>query len=124
MSNALTYLRLYADETGESHFAPLEVPVSPRNFAPPAPPFSVSELTSASQCGFLHLPRNWIGDLHPSPLRMWIIVLSGEMEFEATDGERQRIMPGSAMLLEDTHGKGHRSRVTGSGEVVLAVVHV
>jgi hypothetical protein len=124
MSATLTYLRLYADEAGESHFAPLEIPVSPRNFAPPAPPFSVSELASASRYGFLHLPSNWIGDLHPSPLRMWIIVLSGKMEFEATDGECHLITPGSAMLLEDTDGKGHRSRVTGDREVVLAVIHL
>jgi hypothetical protein len=34
------------------------------------------------------------------------------------------ILPGSAILLEDTVGKGHRSRVIGNSEVVLAVVHV
>jgi hypothetical protein len=124
MSNTLTYLRLYADASGESHFAPLAIEVSPRNFAPPAPPFSVSELASASRYGFLHLARGWVGDLHPTPIRMWIFVLSGEMEFEAADGERHRIVPGSALLLEDTDGAGHRSRVVGNSEVVLAVVHV
>lgn len=124
MSNTLTYLRLYADEAGESHFAPLAIEASPRNFAPPAPPFSVSELAPASRYGFLHLSNGWIGDFHPSPICMWIFVLSGEMEFEAGDGEKHRLAPGSALLLEDTVGKGHRSRVIGNGEVVLAVVHV
>ncbi len=33
-------------------------------------------------------------------------------------------MPDSALLLEDTSGTGHRSRVLGSQPAVLAVVHV
>ncbi len=124
MSTILTYLRLYPDEAGVSHFAPLAIEVSPREFAPPAPPFSVSALAPASRYGFLHLPSGWVGELHPSPLRMWFIVLSGEMEFEAGDGEQHRVVPGSAVLLEDTVGMGHRSRVLGNSPAVLAVVHV
>ena len=124
MSNALTYLRLYPDEAGVSHFAAFTVEVSPLEFAPPAPAFSVSAFAPAFRYGFLHLPSAWVGELHPSPLRMWIIVLSGEMEFEAGDGEQHRIVPGSALLLEDTVGSGHRSRVLGHGAAVLAVVHV
>jgi hypothetical protein len=66
MSVTLTYLRLYA-EVGVSHFAPLEIEVSPRDFAPPAPPFSVSALAPAFRYGFLHLASGWVGDPHPSP---------------------------------------------------------
>jgi hypothetical protein len=65
MSVTLTYLRLYADEAGVSHFAPLEIEVSPRDFAPPAPPFSVSALAPAFRYGFLHLPQ-WLGR-RPTP---------------------------------------------------------
>ena len=124
MSKTLTYLRLYPDNAGISHFAPINIEVVPREFAPPALPFSVSALTPASRHGFLHLASGWVGDLHPSPIRMWIIVLSGEMEFEAGDGERHRIVPGSTLLLEDTTGMGHRSRVIGAADAVLSVVHV
>ncbi|ABE46123.1 cupin domain-containing protein [Polaromonas sp. JS666] len=121
MSTTLNFRCLYTDDDGVSHFAPLDVEMAPREFAPP---FSVSPLETASRYGFLHLPAGWIGDLHPSPLRMWIIVLSGEMEFEAGDGEQQKIAPGSALLLEDTTGMGHCSRVLGNQPAVLAVVHV
>jgi hypothetical protein len=124
MSATLNYLRLYAGEAGVSHFAPLEIEVSPQDFAPPAPPFRASALAPASRYGFLHLPSGWVGDLHPSPLRMWAFVLSGQMEFEAGDGERHQIGPGGALLLEDTVGSGHRSRVIGTGVGVFAVVHV
>ncbi len=69
-------------------------------------------------------PVEWIGDLHPSPLRMWIFVLDGEMEFEASDGEHHRVRPGDALLLEDTSGRGHRSRVIGDTAAKLAVVEL
>ena len=124
MSATLNYLRLYADEAGVPHFAPLETEVSPRDFAPPAPPFSASALAPASHHGFLHLPSGWVGDRHPSPLRMWAFVLSGQMEFEAGDGDRHQLGPGGSLLLEDTVGSGHRSRVIGNGAAVFAVVHV
>jgi hypothetical protein len=46
------------------------------------------------------------------------------MEFEAGNGEKRKCVPGTAMLLEDTAGDGHRSRVVGSSDAVLAVVRL
>jgi quercetin dioxygenase-like cupin family protein len=62
--------------------------------------------------------------MHPSPIRMWIFVLEGEMHFEASNGEARHIKPGSALLLEDTEGQGHFSRVVGARAVTLAVVRL
>lgn len=124
MSSALAYARLYVDAAGESHFEPVAIETFPRTFAPPAPPFNVSEFAPASRYGFLQVPAGWIGERHPSPMRMWIFILSSEMEFEASDGQRQAASPGSALLLEDIAGKGHRSRVVGSATATLAVVEL
>ncbi|MFM0513606.1 cupin domain-containing protein [Paraburkholderia sp. RL17-373-BIF-A] len=124
MSSALNYMRLYADSAGESHFEPAVVETSTSNFAPPAPAFNVSRFLPALRNGFLLVPAAWSGDLHPSPLRMWIFVLDGEMEFEASDGERQPARKGDALLLEDTTGRGHRSRVIGDTAAKLAVVEL
>ena len=124
MSSALSYMRLYADPTGESHFESAVVETFTRNFAPPAPAFNVSRFAPALRNGFLLVPAGWIGDLHPSPLRMWIFVLDGEMEFEASDGKRQPARKGDALLLEDTIGRGHRSRVIGDTAAKLAVVEL
>jgi hypothetical protein len=70
------------------------------------------------------VPGSWVGDRQPSALRMWAFMLSGHMEFEASDGERHQLGPGGALLLEDTGGSGHRSRMIGNGVAVFAVVHV
>jgi hypothetical protein len=50
--------------------------------------------------------------------------LAGHVEGETSDGARRTIGPGAIVLLEDTEGKGHRSRVVGDREVVIAVVQL
>jgi hypothetical protein len=124
MPTDLTFPRLIADSNGGSRFDSVTIPVTLQDFAPPASPFSVSPLEPATHCGFLHLPVQWVGDMHPSPIRMWIFVLQGEMHFEASNGDSRRIAPGSAVLLEDTHGVGHFSKVLGVKPAVLAVARL
>lgn len=124
MEQTLSHTRLYADSAGESHFADFSITLFDRSFAPPAPPFYVSEFGPATQHAFLQVPGGWIGELHPSPIRMWIFLLAGEMAFEASDGEVRRVGAGSALLLEDTTGKGHQSRVLGEAPATLAVVQL
>ena len=124
MVSSLSYFRLVSDSAGESHFEPLDIEMTTRNFAPPAPSFDVSALESAAKVGFLRVPRGWVGELHPTPIRMWVFFLSGEMEFETTDGEIRPGIPGKGLLLEDTAGRGHLSRVVGDSDAVLAVVQV
>ena len=124
MTSKLLFSRLVADADGSSHFEPVDIPVTLQDFAPPAQPFSVSALAPASQCGFLHLPAGWVGEMHPSPIRMWIFVLAGEMLFEAANGQQRHIVPGHALLLEDTAGRGHVSRVLGNLPATLAAVRL
>ncbi|MBP0595059.1 cupin domain-containing protein [Paraburkholderia sp. LEh10] len=124
MAFALTFSQLFSDTIGESHFGSVNLQLVTRNFAPPADPFDVSDFAAATRYGFLRAPSGWVGDLHPSPMSMWVFVLSGEVEFEASDGERRRVAAGGAILLEDTTGKGHQSRVIGDVPAVLAVVQV
>ncbi|GJG94775.1 cupin domain-containing protein [Cupriavidus pauculus] len=122
--STLAFGRIYADESGESHFGALSFEMTERNFAPPAPAFRVSRLDEAVRQGFLVLPTGWVGDLHPAPIRMWVFMLDGEMEFEASDGECRSLVPGNPLLLEDTRGKGHRSRVIGGNIATLAIVEM
>jgi hypothetical protein len=118
------YVRVYADESGESHFADVEVPLIPVDYAPPAPPLHRSALVPASAFVFLAAPSDWAGDWHPAPMRQMNLLLAGEVEVETSDGEVRRFGPGSASLAEDTTGKGHRSRAVGGTDVLLAVVQL
>ena len=120
----MKYTRVYADESGESHFEDMEVEFSSVDFAPPAPPLDLSAFTPATQYGFLRAPAGWLGDWHPAPRRQIIFYLAGEIEAEVSDGEVRRFRPGSVTLVEDTTGKGHKSRVVGTTDVLSAVVQL
>lgn len=122
--NEMKYTRVYADADGESHFEDVELELTPTDFAPPAPPLNLSPLTPASRFGFVSASPGWYGDWHPTPCRQIFFYLSGETEGEVSDGEVRRFGPGSVTLLEDTTGKGHRSRVVGDADVLLAVVQL
>jgi quercetin dioxygenase-like cupin family protein len=120
----MQYVRAYADAAGESHFEDVVVSLALVDFAPPAPPLSLSPLSPAARYGFLAIQPGWSGDWHPAPQRQLIFYLAGEVEFEVSGGEVRRFGPGSVVLLEDTTGKGHRTRNAGTGDVAMAVVQL
>jgi uncharacterized cupin superfamily protein len=55
---------------------------------------------------------------------MMFFVLSGEWEVTASDGESRRFGIGSALLVEDTHGKGHKSAVLSEVESVAVMIEL
>lgn len=116
------YPRLLPTADGGSRFDVAVVAFEWKNFAPPAQPFGVSPLGEADRCGFLQVPAGWQGEMHPSPLRMWIFLLQGRMRFQTSDGDERELGPGSALLLEDVVGCGHVSRVLSDDDAILAVV--
>jgi hypothetical protein len=120
----MKYVRLHADLDGVSHFDEVDVLMCLADFAPPAPPLHVSEVAAATGTGFISFPVGWIGDWHPAPRRQLMLFLAGVIEAETGDGEVRRFGPGSAVLVEDTTGQGHCSRVVGDADVVAAVVYL
>jgi redox-sensitive bicupin YhaK (pirin superfamily) len=120
----MRYTRVYPDAEGESHFEDVEVTMEDTVFAPPAPPLKLSEFIATSRFSFMSAPPGWAGDWHPAPGRQFTLYLQGQIEAETSDGEIRRFGPGDAVLLEDTSGKGHRSRVVGDEAAILAVVQL
>ena len=120
----MKYTGIYADDNSQSHFEGIEVGFKSVDFAPPAPPLDLSDFAAAKQIGFLRAPAGWAGDWHPAPKRQFMIYLAGEIEGETSDGEIRRFKKGDVTLVEDTTGKGHKSRVIGDTDVLLAVVQL
>jgi hypothetical protein len=117
-----SYLRLYADAQGESHFADVALELTAVDFAPPAAPVWLSPFLPARQVGFFGVLPDWEGGVpHPSPSRQVLVILSGRSQVTASDGTVRELSPGSVLLLEDTTGRGHSARVL-SAEPVLHVV--
>jgi hypothetical protein len=118
------YTRLFADETGESHFEDITVELALANFAPATPPMGVSPSMAAVESAFIGGPLGWTGDWHVSSARNLFIVLSGEWEIEASDGTVRNFSPPDVLLAEDTSGKGHRSRVISHEDSLALVVEL
>ena len=97
--------RVYADENGDSRFVEIAKP-----------------LVSAGDIGFLSEPEavetiifrkvvpSYDYDFHRAPARQYIILLDGEIEIETSLGEKKQFRAGDILLVEDTTGKGHRTR--------------
>jgi hypothetical protein len=102
---SFTITRVYADANGESHFEDITKP-----------------LVAAGDSGFLSSPEaveslifrkvlaTYDYDFHRAPARQYIILLDGEIEIETSLGEKRRFKAGDTILVEDTTGKGHRTR--------------
>lgn len=120
----MKYIVIYADEHGESHFKDEDIELESIEYAPPAPPLLLSNLMPAIQYAFSKFKSGWYGDWHPTPLRQIYFILSGTLEGTVSDGEKRLFGPGSIVLVEDTTGKGHRTKVIGSEDVTAALIQL
>jgi hypothetical protein len=111
------YTRVYAGPDGLSHFDEITVELAEVDFAPPAPPFLVSAPVDSTAVLFCSAPAGWHGGWHPAPHRQFFVMMDGELEVEAADGDSRRFGVGSVVLLEDVSGQGHVTRVVGNVDV-------
>jgi len=120
----MQYTRIYSDEAGETHFASATIDMRLIQFAPPAAPMATSPFTPATRVTFLVPAAGWYGEPHPSPARQFFFCLAGEWEVTVSDGERRRFAPGSVVLLDDTTGKGHATRIVSEVDALAAMVQL
>lgn len=105
-------LRLYEDEHGESYFDIVAYPMTLRDNSPPAKPHYFTEPAPAGAWTSVRCPPDWDGGLHPAPRRQIIVCTAGMLRVTSSLGDARELVPGTAVLLEDTKGKGHISEVT------------
>lgn len=120
----MKYARLYAGGDGETHFEDVEVADAEIDYAPPAPPMFASEPVPVARAFFARFPVGWEGDWHTAPTRQFGIILDGALEITASDGESRVFETGSVRLLEDSSGRGHRTRVVGEREVLSVTIQI
>jgi hypothetical protein len=61
-------------------------------------------------------------EFHHPPAPTWALILRGHLEIELGDGESRTLAGGDVVLFADTAGRGHKARVVGDEDVVLATV--
>ena len=118
----LSYLHLYADSKGESHFKTGKLPfeVMRREGRSGGP--LAHRLADTDGAMFLHLKSGAFEDWHTAPRQWFLIAVQGISEVTASDGEKRQLKPGMIMLMGDTTGKGHQTRAIGPEDHVALVV--
>jgi len=101
----MMFTRVYADDRGESHFADQEVQLKDAG-----PIGRLSEVIPAKGVIFRTNDPGYDYDWHVAPRRRFIVLLDGAIEIEVSDGERRTFRGGEVLLMEDTTGRGHRTR--------------
>ena len=97
--------RIWEDEHGVSHFGDLEVELFDSGEIG-----RLSMALPAASLVFRETPGDYDFDWHPAPSKQFILMLEGGVEIEVGDGEVRVFDTGDVVLVEDTTGRGHRSR--------------
>ena len=97
--------RIYSDSKGDSHFEDIAVPLNDAGDIG-----SLSETLPANGVIFREVLPTYDYDFHTAPQRQYIILLDGEIEIETSLGDTRIFKAGEILLVEDTEGKGHKTR--------------
>ena len=103
--SSMTITRVYSDSDGDSHFE--DVDISLQNAGEIG---LLSDASPAEAVIFRENAPDYDYDWHRAPQRQYVVLLDGEIELEVSDGERRRFRGGDVLLVEDTFGRGHRTR--------------
>lgn len=102
-------IRIYADQAGESHFEELDFPLHDQGEIG-----RLSTLIPASGVIIRETPPTYDFDWHTAPRRQIVVLLTGSIEIEASDGTMRQLDAGDLLFAEDTSGRGHRTRTLGN----------
>jgi len=117
------YTRLFANSHGASCFEDQETELAIGFAAPPAEPLYSAQFLPAEGTFWLGAPPTWKGDApHPAPRRMIFVTVQGEYQIMATDGETRQFPIGSVLLIENTTGTGHSTKVMGTHDAIVFAV--
>jgi hypothetical protein len=97
--------RVYSDNNGESHFEDIEMPLKSEGEIG-----FLSDKIPVKEIIFRKVTPGYDYDFHNAPQKQYIILLDGEIEIETSMGEKRSFKGGDILLMEDTQGKGHKTR--------------
>jgi hypothetical protein len=101
--------RIRADEAGVTRFDEIEIPLEDAGLIG-----RLSQPVAAESVVFRETGADYDYDWHPAPARQLVVLLDGEIEIEVGSGDVRRFAGGEVLLLEDTAGRGHRTRNVGA----------
>ncbi|MEP6262785.1 MAG: hypothetical protein ABJ092_14510 [Gillisia sp.] len=100
-----TITRIFTDENGDSHFENVFIPLKDEGEIG-----FLSDLIQVKGMVLREVLPSYDFDFHNTPHRQYIILLDGKIEIETSLGKKRQFSAGEILLMEDTTGKGHKTR--------------
>ena len=97
--------RIYSDSNGDSHFEDIEI-----RLAEAGSVGRLSQELPVKGIVFREVEPSYDWNFHTAPQKQYIILLDGEIEIETSLGDKRVFKAGEVLLVEDTAGKGHKTR--------------
>ncbi len=111
--------RLYTGADGKTKVEEFEIPLKPGK-----PNEEISDVVGVAQLQFRRASPAFNEDWHNASRRQYVINLAGQSEIEIDEGRKIRMGPGSILFAEDTTGKGHITRVSGTAHRLSLTIGV
>ena len=97
--------RIFSDSNGDTRFEDIAIPLKDAG--------DIGKLSAAlpvKSLIFREVDASYDYNFHNAPQKQYLILIDGGIEIETTLGEKRKFYSGEVLLLEDTEGKGHRTR--------------
>ena len=109
----MTVTRLFTGDDGQSHFQEMLDVFKMTEIS------GQSEFENATGVALRNALGNTVSGWINAPRRQYVVILSGEVEIEVTDGSKCRLVHGDVLLAEDTTGQGHMTSGYGDRRTVV-----
>jgi hypothetical protein len=110
----MKYTKLFTDNDNKSYFTEVDA-----GFETNHPLGNYSKKYPAKSIMFRDFEKGASFDWHTAPQPQYIIYLEGEVEVEASGGEKRVFKSGDVLLAMDLTGKGHITRTLTSGRSII-----
>ncbi len=111
--------KILSDENGESHFEDLEIPLVNQGEIG-----FLSEDIQVKKLQFRTVSADYDYNFHCAPQKQYIVLLDGGVEIETSSGEIRKFRTGEILLVEDTSGKGHKTKNIEKKERTSLFIHI
>lgn len=110
----MNIIHLYTGKDHHSYFTEIELtPSIKKELGYYSHPYPVKNMF------FREFEPHQTFDWHCAPQKQYIIYLEGEVEVEASGGEKRVFKPGDILYVTDISGKGHVTRTLSKGRFIV-----
>src|SRR5437660_5148375 len=107
-------VRFASASDGESQFVEVDMPIENASTDAFGNTVRRSAILPAQSTMVTEMPEGFYQDWHAASRRQLLIVLSGTLEVETSDGKKHRCRSGEVFLADDVGSRGHRTRTIGA----------